>query len=125
KYKLNVSATYVPHDKFAKDVVISQDIAPGTEVYAGSKIGLTVSQGKDTEQVTTAPAEDGSKKYGYVNTAETDLNVRKGPSTDSDRIGSLAKGTKMEIVGSEGNWYKIVYENGYGYVSKDYVKLID
>ncbi len=125
RYQLNVSAKYVPHDKFAKDVVISQDIAPGTEVYAGSKIELTVSQGKDSQQVTTSPAEDDSKKYGYVNTAETDLNVRQGPSTDSERIGSLQKGKKMEIVGSEGNWYKIVYEDGYGYVSKDYVKLID
>ena len=124
KAKLNPSASYIPHDKVAKDIVISQDTVPGTEVLAGTGIILSVSQGKDAQPATKAPSDD-SKKYGYVDTAETDLNVRKAPSTDGERIGALPKGTKIEIVGSEGNWYKIVYDNGYGYVSKDYVKLID
>ena len=51
------------------------------------------------------------------------LNVRSGAGTSYSVIGSLKNGTSVEIVGTSGNWYKIKYGNGYGYVSKDYVTL--
>ena len=51
------------------------------------------------------------------------LNVRSGAGTSYSVIGSLKNGTSVEIVGTSGNWYKIKYGNGYGYVSKDYITL--
>ncbi|MDO5009930.1 MAG: leucine-rich repeat protein, partial [Intestinibacter bartlettii] len=52
------------------------------------------------------------------------LNVRKGAGANYARIGGLTKGAKVEIVKKESNgWYKIKYNNGYGYVSGTYVKL--
>ncbi|WP_334299730.1 SH3 domain-containing protein [Terrisporobacter sp.] len=38
------------------------------------------------------------------------------------KIGSLSKGTKVEIVESKNGWYKIKYKSGYGYISASYVK---
>ncbi len=56
-------------------------------------------------------------------TAET-LNVRKEPSTSSEVIAMLSEGVECDLLGEEGNWYKVKYKNYTGYVSKDYAKLI-
>lgn len=48
------------------------------------------------------------------------LNVRSGPGTSYSVIGSLATGKTAEVVGISGNWYKIKYGSGYGYISSAY-----
>ncbi|MCR8745465.1 N-acetylmuramoyl-L-alanine amidase [Romboutsia lituseburensis] len=58
-----------------------------------------------------------------ITTANT-LNVRAGAGTSYNIIGSLLKGTKVEIVEKNiGDWYKIKYNDGIGFVSNSYVKL--
>ncbi len=56
----------------------------------------------------------------------TTLNVRSGPGTSYNKIGSLGTGAKVTLVGkfSALNWYKISYNGGYGYVSGSYLKNI-
>ena len=51
------------------------------------------------------------------------LNVRKGPSTSFDIIGTLNGGDKVNIVGKSNDWYKIEYNGVYGYVSGSYIEL--
>ena len=46
KAGMTAKATYVSSSEFAKDYVIAQDIAPGTEVISGTVINLQVSSGK-------------------------------------------------------------------------------
>ena len=75
----------------------------------------------------------GSTSNGGNNTATTTqsgtvkvtgaLNVRSGAGTGYPVIGSLSNGAKVEIVETSGNWYKIKYGSGYGYISKDYVTV--
>jgi N-acetylmuramoyl-L-alanine amidase/uncharacterized protein YraI len=60
-------------------------------------------------------------KRGVVNA--TSLNVRSGYGTSYSKIGSVSKGTKVEVVESKNGWYKIKYKTGYGYISGDYIKL--
>lgn len=61
--------------------------------------------------------------YGEVYNASS-LNVRKSPSTTSNKIGSLKRNQRVQIVKKESNgWYKIIFNNTYGYVSKDYIKI--
>ena len=60
-------------------------------------------------------------KKGIVSTTSTSLNIRNLPDKNSKKVGSLTKGTTVEIIGESGNWYKI--HNGY--VSKDYIELLD
>ena len=52
----------------------------------------------------------------------TSLNIRKGPSTDDDKIGSLAQGTEVRALSEKNGWVKILHKSGYGYVSKSYLK---
>ncbi|WP_343337684.1 hypothetical protein TPELB_26930 [Terrisporobacter petrolearius] len=63
-------------------------------------------------------------KKGKINT--NTLNVRSSASTNSSKLGTLSKGTIVEIVKVEKDgWYKIKYKNGYGYISSSYVVDID
>ena len=60
--------------------------------------------------------------HAYVT---SNLNVRKGPDTEYEKIGSLKKNDKVEIVAMTANgWRKIKYNNSYGYVYGEYVKLL-
>ncbi len=56
---------------------------------------------------------------GYVSTSA--LNVRSGPGTDHDKIGSLGYGDTVTIVGEEDGWYQITSGSLAGYVSKEYI----
>ncbi|MBS6184191.1 MAG: SH3 domain-containing protein [Clostridium celatum] len=62
-----------------------------------------------------------SETQGKVYNVSTNLRVRSGASTSSSILGYLTNNAKVTIVGSEGEWYKIKYNNGYGYVSKEYI----
>ena len=55
-------------------------------------------------------------------TTTADLSVRKGAGKEYDRIGLLDEGTKVSVVAKSGGWYKIKYEDGYGYISSEYTK---
>ncbi len=65
-------------------------------------------------EVTTS--DDGSATTMYV-TCRT-LNVRTGPSTSYSKVGTLSRGTAVEVVGTYGDWAKL--SNGY-YVSLSYL----
>ena len=58
---------------------------------------------------------------GKVYNVSTNLRVRSESSTSSSILGYLINNTEVNIVGSEGQWYKIQYNSGYGYVSKEYI----
>ncbi len=59
---------------------------------------------------------------GVVSTQSGSLRVRNAPN--GTQIGSIGKGTTVTIVEETGDgWYKIVYGNGYGYVSKSYITV--
>ena len=71
--------------------------------------------------------------YGYVSALLVKIklvfgsvidksDVRSKPLKSSKKLGELAKGTNVEIVGKLNSWYKIKYNGSYGYVSTKYVK---
>ncbi|MEH6890996.1 SH3 domain-containing protein [Bacillus sp. JJ864] len=49
------------------------------------------------------------------------LKIRSGAGTNTAIIGSLAKGTQVQVVESVGTWYKVRYGSGYGYVAQHYL----
>ena len=59
-----------------------------------------------------------TQKTVYVTASS--LNVRSGPGTSYSVIGGLSKGSSASVVGTSGNWYKIKYGSGYGYISSSY-----
>ena len=67
--------------------------------------------------------EDEEDLYGLVNTSV--LNVRSGASTDYDRVGKLSGGTVVTIVAEAGDWYQISTDSLSGYVSGEYLTVVD
>ena len=59
-------------------------------------------------------------KTVQIKSADGTLNVRSGPGTSYSVIGSLSAGKTADVVGVSGNWYKIKYGSGYGYISSAY-----
>ena len=89
---------------------------------------LTVTE--DSVQDTAVPAaaapaaqasEPAPEEKVYIKVAEGPLNIRSGPGTDYDRVGSLSVGRMAEVLERLDGWYKI----GSGYVSADYVTEVD
>ena len=64
--------------------------------------------------------------YAVVYNTES-LNVRTGPATHYQWLGSVQKGDWVQIVGESGNWYQVVtVEDGIaGYMSKNYLKTFE
>ncbi|MGN1012462.1 MAG: VanW family protein [Clostridia bacterium] len=55
----------------------------------------------------------------------TSLNFRKSPSTDSEVIEILPKGTILNVISKIRNgWYKVELNEKIGYVSGDYIKFL-
>ena len=63
-------------------------------------------------------------EYTSTNTkyvTATTLNVRSGAGTNYSIIGSLSKGTKVEVISTTNGWSKIKYNGSTGYVSSQYL----
>lgn len=57
----------------------------------------------------------------FVNTGAETLNVRKAPSADADKVGTLAQFGGGTILSKEGDWYQISSGGITGYVSAEFV----
>lgn len=95
----------------------------GTTGYVSGEY-LTVTEDSaavPAPQTTAAPAAESVPDKVYIKVTEGPLNIRSGPSTDYDRVGSLSTGRTAEVVEKLDGWYHI----SNGYVSADYVTEID
>ena len=62
-------------------------------------------------------------EQGMVTTGS--LNVRSGPGTSYSKVGSLGRGASVTVVDKVNGWYKITSGKLSGYVSADYVVILD
>lgn len=55
--------------------------------------------------------------------AKSCVNVRKGPSADDEKLGSLSTAQEVTVTGlTSSNWYRISYNDGTAYVSAEYLQ---
>lgn len=74
-----------------------------------------------SEKLVRPVPEDGT---AGVAAASAELNVRTGPGTEHDRLGTVSKGTQLVYVGQKDGWYQVIYKGSEGYVSGEYVKAV-
>ena len=77
----------------------------------------TASTTEPTTTTTTAP------RNVMVVTADS-LNVRTGPGTDYDVLGTLSQGEEVVVLALEGDWYRIRYQSSEAYVHADYLMAV-
>lgn len=54
----------------------------------------------------------------------TGLNVRKLPSTSSDKITTLAENTAVAVIAKGDGWYEVLFNETRAYMSADYLKAV-
>jgi uncharacterized protein YgiM (DUF1202 family) len=55
--------------------------------------------------------------------ANEEVNVREAPSTASKIIGQVSRGEEFILIEKKGDWYQVKFEDGFGYLYKEYVTV--
>lgn len=76
-------------------------------------------QNTNEENAQSQENTQNTSKVGYVNV--NSVNVRRGPSTDSDIIDGLVMNDQVTVLGEENGWYKVSVNNIEGYIAKKYI----
>ncbi|MCH5278353.1 MAG: DUF4366 domain-containing protein [Christensenellaceae bacterium] len=77
----------------------------------------------DSELPPTESVETEAKQIGTVTTNGGKLNVRTGAGTDNIAFTQLPNGTVVEVVGTDGDWIKILLPERTGYVHSRYLTV--
>lgn len=119
----------------------TEEQAEGTEKPEGTEELESAEDAKNPEEIQTEesePAEvvtesetEAEQAPAYTVTAleaktmyvKQSVNVRKGPSSDYEKVGSLKTNDEVTVIGqaNETGWYQIQYEGVEGFVSNKYV----
>ena len=79
---------------------------------------------ENTGSVPETPSTPESSLGQKVVVTASSLNVRSGPGTENSKIGTLSSGAVVEILEEKNGWYRISYEDGYGWISAEYTMKI-
>lgn len=107
KFEVLTDPKYLTTDEYLKrgDILVRE----------GSHTVMVLSNGSKAID-STASTTTKENVIGYA-TAKRAMNIRNDVGTDKKVLGSIAKGTQVEVVDIKDGWYKIIYAKGYGYTS--------
>ena len=73
----------------------------------------------------TMAASKSEPNVGVCTTKETPLNIRASASTSSKKVSSLKPNALIQVIGSSGDFYKVIYstDGSVGYAHKSYIKI--
>lgn len=91
------------------------------KIESGSCIGYVKAEYCVTGEVANEMAKEVGRRTAIV-TTET-LNVRKEPNKEASIIGQVPLEEVLTVTDEAGGWVQIRVEEGYGYVSEEYVTL--
>lgn len=98
-----------------------KDITDLFSALFGSKVSITATD--DGIQITTGTDKKEPEQTGTVTTNGGRLNVRTGAGLDKTAFTQLPNGTTVEVVGTDGDWIKILLPERIGYVHSDYMTV--
>lgn len=109
--------------KGAKVDIVAKSSNNWYKVKYGKGFGYVYNKYVTVKSETPTTKEDVA--YDATGTVKSNVYVRKAASTSAQKLGILKKGTKVTIVAKTSTeaWYKVKYNDGYGYVSAKYVTL--
>ena len=105
--------------------------APINITMSAEKSAEKVPDDQETEETPSTdgkeeiPSEAGPEASMYVEVT-TNVNVRREPTTDSEKLGTVSEGTRLLKIGEEADgWTKVSYNDSEAYVKSDYVRKIE
>lgn len=106
---------------------VSEENSETAELEENNSSEVTSEDGSTSEEPVSSEPESEEpefivEEYDAVLFVKKAVNVRKGPSTDYERIGSLGKGEQIQVTGiADTGWYQIQYGGDVAYVSSSYL----
>lgn len=94
----------------------------GKSGYVSSQYVSMVEEGSNEEKPVEPPVS--VNKQGIVKVNST-LNMRSGPGSNYDVIGTLRNNDKVEILKEVDGWYAIKFNGKTGYASKSYITIVN
>lgn len=83
------------------------------------------SSGSSASSTTQSVTSDATSSQRAKIVCDTTVNFRSQPNTSSRVLASLPNGTLVSVTGPNNGWYTATYNSMRGYLSADYVKLVD
>ena len=109
-----VAPVSVPPTELVETPAAPTETQPATTTAAPVTTAEDPAIWHQTEEVTTEEV----KVYVY---AVADVNVRTAANKNSDIIATLSYGDKVEKIGEEGSWFKIIYNDQEAFVYGTYL----
>ena len=108
--------------------IVSEETTEELTEDVSEEVSETVSEETSVETSET-PSEEVSEEPAYTvepmsatRYAQRSVNVRKGPGTEYDRVGSLTTNQEVAVTGKASTgWYEISYNGEVAYVSNNYL----
>ena len=101
--------------------------ADGGSIAINDNITADESKTAAADRVTVKAPTPSNKDIAFdaTGTIKSNVYVRETSNTSAKKLGVLKKGTEVTIVAKTSTeaWYKVKYNDGYGYVSSKYVTL--
>ena len=119
--KTNTAAAGITEDDKSKSLT-GKEAADLLSSLFGSKVNITTTD--DGIQITTGSTEE-TTQTGTVTTNGGKLNVRTGAGLDKTAFTQLPNGMQVEVIGTDGDWVKILLPERVGYVHSDYLTVSD
>ena len=105
-------------DKYGKWIAIDYN---GRVGYVVATYVTVVDLGGTTP---SEPADPPEEEQEWVLIIKTNVNIRSGPSTESQSLGMANKGDKFEYLGEENGWYALTYNGQKAYVRQDMAEIV-
>ena len=77
-------------------------------------------------QIITSGVNDPYKdinKEGYIINVSSRVNLRANATMNSEILNKLTNNTKINVLGKQGEWYKVNYDGTVGYIYQEYIGL--
>lgn len=97
------------------------DVSDLLSALAGSQVAVSVTE----DGIRFSSGENDSGQTGTVTTGGGNLNVRTGAGMDYTAFTQLPNGTTVKVIGTDGDWLKVILPEKIGYVYSGYMTVSD
>lgn len=97
------------------------DVSDLLSALAGSQVTVSVTE----NGIQFSSGENDSGQTGTVTTGGGNLNVRTGAGMDYTAFTQIPNGTTVKVIGTDGDWLKVILPEKVGYVYSGYMTLSD
>ena len=97
------------------------DVSDLLSALAGSQVTVSVTE----DGIQFSSGENDSGQTGTVTTGGGNLNVRTGAGMDYTAFTQLPNGTTVKVIGTDGDWLKVILPEKVGYVYSGYMTVCD